>query len=98
MLERRERERDRTLLSDLGLVEVACRGAFLDPTGARDRPGRDEEGLGERRLAGPRVADEHDVPDSRGLVGRWCFADGGPCSVRLVCHVVTLPPTGEGGK
>src|SRR6185312_1141298 len=70
--------------------EVAGGGAVLDPTGARDRPGRDEEGLNERRLAGPGVADEHDVADSSWLGGRGCFADGGPCGIRLVSHA--LPP------
>ena len=43
--------------------------AASDPTGAWDRPGRDEEGLDERRFAGPRVANEHDVANVSGLVG-----------------------------
>jgi hypothetical protein len=74
VLERREREVDRALLAYLRVLEVAHRRAVLDPTGAGHRPGRDEQGLDQRRLPGSGVADEHDIADPPGLVGRRCSA------------------------
>ena len=68
--ERRQRQRDRALLPLLGLVEVAHRGAVLDATGSGDRPGRHEQGLRQGGLAGSGVADQDDVADRPGLVGR----------------------------
>ena len=47
-------------------VEVADRRAVLDPAQADDRPGVEEQGLGQGRLAGATVADEGDVADLRG--------------------------------
>src|SRR3954471_13937311 len=91
MLERRDRKGDGALLADLRVVEVADRGAVLDPTGPGNRPGRDEEGLDKSRLASPGVADEHDVADVCRPVGRRCFAEGGPGGVRLVSHLCCLP-------
>ncbi len=65
-LERCERERDRDVAPLLLGVEVAHRGAVLDPAQAHDRPGVEEQGLGQRRLAGATVADESDIADLRG--------------------------------
>ena len=76
VLERRQRQRDRALLAHLRLVEVAHRGAVLDATGPRDRPGRDEQGLDERRLPRSGVADQHDVADVLRAVGPRCPAGG----------------------
>ena len=46
-------------------VEVADRGAVLDPAHAGDRAGGEEQRLGERGLAGTAVTDEGDVADLR---------------------------------
>src|SRR4029078_815254 len=46
-------------------VEVADGGAVLAPTGAGDRPGGEQQGLGEGGLAGSTVADERHVADLR---------------------------------
>ena len=55
-LERRDGERDRDV-APRGLgVEVADGGAVLDPPGPRDRPGMEQERLGERGLARRRRA------------------------------------------
>ena len=62
-LERRQRERHRDPAALLLGVEVADRRAVLDLAEAGDRPGREQEGLGERGLAGAAVADEGDVAD-----------------------------------
>ncbi len=65
-LERGERERDRDVAALLLGVEVADGRAVLDPAQADDRPGVEQQGLGQRRLAGAAVADERDVADLRG--------------------------------
>ena len=62
-LERRERERHRDPAPLLLGVEVADRRAVLDLAQAGDRPGGEQEGLGQRRLAGATVAHEGDVAD-----------------------------------
>ena len=46
-------------------VEVADGRAVLDPAQAGDRPGGEQQGLGQRGLAGAAVADEGDVADLR---------------------------------
>jgi hypothetical protein len=89
VLEGCDRKADGALLSDLGLVEVSDRCAVLDPTGSGDRPGRDEKGLDKCGLACPGMADEHDVADPSGLVGRWCPAGGSWCT-RLIGHECLL--------
>ncbi len=61
----RERERHAPLLL-LGL-EVEGGRAVLDATLARDRPGPEEEGLGERRLPGSGVAGEDDAAEVGGV-------------------------------
>ena len=76
VLERRQREGDRALLAVLGLVEVADRRAVLDPSGPGDGPGRDEQGLDQRRLARSGVADQHDVADLSG----WSAAGALPAA------------------
>ena len=65
-LERRERERHRDVAALLFGVEVADGRAVFDPAQADDRPGVEQQRLGERRLAGASVADEGDVADLRG--------------------------------
>ena len=65
-LERCERERHRDVAALLLGVEVAHGRAVLDPAQADDRPGVEQEGLGQRGLAGAAVADECDVADLRG--------------------------------
>ena len=65
-LERRERERHRDVAALLLGVEVADGRAVLDPAEADDRPGVEQQGLGQGGLAGAAVADEGDVADLRG--------------------------------
>ena len=60
----RQRHRDGAALF-LG-VEVAHGGAVLDPAEADDRPSVEQEGLGQRGLAGAAMPDECDVADLRG--------------------------------
>ena len=62
-LERGERERHRDPAPLLLGVEVADGRAVLDLAQAGDRPGGEQERLGERRLAGAAVAHEGDVAD-----------------------------------
>ena len=57
---------DTEMLAPLLLgVEVARRVVVLDPAQAGDRPRREEQGLGQRGLAGATVADEGDVAQFR---------------------------------
>jgi hypothetical protein len=65
-----ERQVHRALLSDLDLIEVADGAAVLDSAFALDRAGRDQKGLGQRRLSCSRVADQHHVAHAFGLAGR----------------------------
>jgi hypothetical protein len=51
--DRREGQVDRTLLPDLGLVEVADRGALFYAARALDRAGRGEQRLDQARLPVP---------------------------------------------
>ncbi len=76
MQDRRQGEVDRPLLPDLDLVEVAHRGAVLDPAGPLDRAGMHQQRLNERRLPCPRVADQHDIAHAVGLAGRGRSARG----------------------
>ncbi len=49
--ERSQRQADRSLLAQLGLVVVADRGPVLDPAGPMDRAGGDQKGLNQGCLA-----------------------------------------------
>ena len=81
---------DRALLAVLGLVEVADRRAVLDPAGPVDRPGRDEQGLDQRRLAGAGVADQHDVADGCRILRRARRSGPSFALVGLLRHDVAL--------
>ena len=65
-LERRHGERQRHRALQLLGLGVADRRAVLDPPRPRQHAGAQQQRLGERRLAGPAVADDGDVAD---LVG-----------------------------
>ena len=65
-LEGRERERHRDGAALFLGVEVAHGRSVLDPAEAHDRPGVEEQGLGQRGLACAAVPDECDVADLRG--------------------------------
>src|SRR3712207_9089825 len=54
-------ERHRALLADLHLLAVEAGGAVLDPAGAGERAGGDQQRLGEGGLARGRVAHEGHV-------------------------------------
>ena len=60
-------QRERHVALDLLGLEVAHRGAVVDPALAGDGAGGEEQGLGQRGLARPVVSDQGDVADA----GRW---------------------------
>ena len=80
VLDGRDAQRDRPPLPDLDVLGVQARRAVLHPAGARQRAGRDEQRLGQRRLAGTRVPDEGDVAH---LLRR----PGGRCGCGLLRHL-----------
>ena len=97
--DRREGQVDRTLLPDLGLVEVADRGAVLDAARALDRAGRGEQRLDQAWSS--RSRNGRPARRSVSLIGRRCPA-GGSCpphclfsatEVRLLAIVQFVPPT-----
>ena len=84
VLERGERESDRALLRDLGLVAVADGGAVDDGARSVDYSGGDQQRLDECGLAATRWAHQHHIADG----GRTVRGGGGSGrrSCRLVSH------------
>ncbi len=109
VLERGEGERDRPLLSLLGLVEVGDRGAVDGRARPGQHTGRDQEGLGQRRLARSGGSDQDHVADLPGGPGdRDALVAGRPttsapavaavgpgCSDRHGCLLARRGPAGH---
>ena len=87
--QRREGKTDRPLLTDLGLVVVADRGAVGDAAGSGQHAGGDQKGFDQCGLPAAGRAYQHHVPYG----GRIIYGRGGSCAlgtVGLVCHDVSL--------
>ena len=88
VLERREREADRSLLRDLRLVAVAHRGAVDDGALSGEYPGGDQQGLDECGLAATRWAHQHHIADG----GRTVRGGGGSGAWEVVVlSAMTVP-------
>ena len=68
-LERRQGEREAEVALLLFRVEIGDSGAVLDTPRPTDRTGPQQQGLGQRRLAGSRMADQRDVADLGRRIG-----------------------------
>jgi hypothetical protein len=79
---RQEGQVHRPLLPQFYLVEVACRGAVLDPSGPRDGAGMGQQRLCQGGLPAPGMADKHDVADG----GRPAAGAAGPRIPARACR------------